>query len=383
LHRYPYLEDAVGEVLSMPPIINSDGLGNVRPGDVELFVEMTGTSLTHLQLCATIMAVDLADRGWTIAPVVSVYPYQTEEMEGTTEIVTPRDMGVTIELEARAIASCLGVSFEAEEVETLLRGAGHQVLSKDGEDNARIWTVKTPPYRDDCMHQVDLIEDLAIQRGYDSFDPVMPEEFTVGRLDDEELLGDAARSIMVGVGYQESMSPILSSKEALLERMNRSDAELVEIDNVMSLQYGVLRDSLLPSLLAVEAASGKAVYPHKVFELGEVALRDPAAQDETATRTCLGCLCADAEASVSEMQSLLDVLSHFLERSLSLRPAEHPSFMEGRSAEVLLDERIVGRLGELHPEVLTRWGVGVPCSCLEIDVTALSSSESVQESPCQ
>jgi len=370
--QYPILEDSIGEVLSMPPIINSAGLGNVQIGDVELFIELTGTAFVHLHLCASIMATALADRGWVIRPVTTVYPYAMEEIGGVPRVIAPRDMGRTMKLNESRIRSCLGLSLSDEETRNLLSRAGHVLLSSSKEKGTGLeWVIKTPPYRDDCMHQVDLIEDVAIQRGYDSFEPLMPEEFTVGRIDEEERLADAVRQILVGAGYQECMSAILSSRETLTYRMNRVDPPLVEIDNVMSSPYAILRDSLLPSVLAVEAASAKAIYPHRIFELGEVAFLDPLQADGIATCTSLGCLGAHAEASLSEMQSLLDVLSHFLRRAFELRVSNHPSFLQGRFAEIAFHDVIVGMLGEVHPEVLFRWGIGMPCACLEVKLTPL------------
>jgi phenylalanyl-tRNA synthetase beta chain len=107
-------------------------------------------------------------------------------------------------------------------------------------------------YRDDLLHPVDVIEDIAIGRGLDAFAPILPEEFTVGRLSPEETFARRAGSLMLGAGYQEAVSNILTAREPLVERMLRTDdSTLVEIDNVMSANYAVLRDAIVPSLLAV------------------------------------------------------------------------------------------------------------------------------------
>ena len=70
----PLLRDAKQQVLSFPPIINSREIGEVRPGDDELFVEVTGTDLPMVVLTLNIFAANLADRGATIEPIEVVYP---------------------------------------------------------------------------------------------------------------------------------------------------------------------------------------------------------------------------------------------------------------------------------------------------------------------
>ncbi|MBR4121001.1 MAG: phenylalanine--tRNA ligase subunit beta, partial [Spirochaetales bacterium] len=71
---YPYLYDDAGQTLSMPPIINSAFVGAVEVGDSNLFVEMSGPILKDILLCASIMAVDMADLGFEIEPVKVIYP---------------------------------------------------------------------------------------------------------------------------------------------------------------------------------------------------------------------------------------------------------------------------------------------------------------------
>jgi phenylalanyl-tRNA synthetase beta chain len=180
------------------------------------------------------------------------------------------------------------------------------------------------------MHPVDLIEDVAISRGYDSFRPVMPERATVGNLSMQELFSDQVREMMVGFGFQEAISNILCSRIELTDRMGLPGIELVEIENVMSQQYNALRNSILPSLLRVEAASSKAFYPHRVFELGEVVKRDPTIKQGSRDMRYLGTLLSHPSANFSELHSFLDLLFYYLGKEYRLESIAHPSFIEGR-----------------------------------------------------
>jgi phenylalanyl-tRNA synthetase beta chain len=75
--RFPLLTDSRAEVLSFPPVINSDRIGAVEVGDENLFIELTGTDIYSLMLTANIVACDLSDAGCTILPVKIEYPYDT------------------------------------------------------------------------------------------------------------------------------------------------------------------------------------------------------------------------------------------------------------------------------------------------------------------
>jgi len=89
---------------------------------------------------------------------------------------------------------------------------------------------------------------------------------------------------MVGAGFQEFVSNILCSQGEMADGLAAGD-KLVEVENIMSLAYSVLRNKVLPSLLNVEAASSKAFYPHRTFEVGEVAVLDSV--ENMGTRTDL------------------------------------------------------------------------------------------------
>ncbi|MDH3770517.1 MAG: phenylalanine--tRNA ligase subunit beta, partial [Nitrospirota bacterium] len=248
--RLPLLWDADGQVLSFPPIINSRELGEVQVGDTDLLVEVTGTDLSMVILALNIFASNLADRGATIEPIDMVYPYETAM--GKT-VKTPFDMENGQRVPLHAIEQALGMPLDAKTIQTALTSYGYQVKA-----TRQSVSVKLPPFRNDLMHVMDVAEDVAITRGYDSFSPIMPQTFTVGSLSEQEQRSDQLRDLLVGFGFQEMFSNILASRQEFVERMRLTDTEhesLVEVANVMSLSYACLRPSILPCLLRAEALS--------------------------------------------------------------------------------------------------------------------------------
>ncbi|CAI4030189.1 Phenylalanyl-tRNA synthetase beta chain [Nitrospira tepida] len=368
--RLPLLRDEEGQALSFPPIINSREIGEVQVGDRDLFVEVTGTDLPMVVLALNIFAVNLADRGARIDPVEVRYGYKTPLGKS---VVTPCEIGQARAIALDQIGAALGQALSGQEIRKALETYGYEVALKKTQV-----VVKLPPYRNDVMHPVDVVEDVAISRGYGSFTPVMPQQFTVGGLSQIEQRSDRVRDLMVGLGYQEVMSNIMASRQELVDRMRLAGTpweRVVEVDNVMSLSYACLRQSLLPSLLRVEAASNRAFYPHRLFEVGELARPDESRSIGSRTLTSLGVLAAHQSVSFSEVHSALDLLLYYLGLEYELKPIAHPSFMDGRVGEIVIRDRGIGLIGEFHPEVLEQWQIGVPAAGLELDLTALAEEE--------
>ncbi len=367
LDRLPLLRDAKGEVLSFPPIINSRDIGEVRAGDADLFIEVTGTDLRMVMLAVNIFAANLHDRGATIEPVEIVYPSKTPL--GRT-VRMPQAVGGTRKVTRAAIAAALGTDLSLKDMRASLLSYGYAATAA-----GQSLTVTLPAYRNDCMHPVDVIEDVAISQGYGTFRPRMPSAFTVGGLSRIEQLSDKVRELMIGYGFQEIISNILGSREDLVSRMRLTaehpDSRLVEIDNVLSLSNECVRQWILPSLLRVEAASSRSFYPHVLFEVGEVALPDSGTETGSRTEMRVGALQAHAVANFSETHSYLDLLFFYLGRPYSVEPVAHPSFIDGRVGRIELGGKPVGLIGELHPEVLERWQIAMPCSMFELAIAPL------------
>jgi len=360
--KYPVLTDSMWHVLSFPPIINSTEIGEVKTSTRNVLVEVTGTDQRMVSLTLNILATDLYDRGADIDPVLVAYPYATELGKNVT---FPIDTSSTIRLSHKRFSEALGEEVPAADLKRRLAAYGHRVKAGKGT-----LAITAPPYRDDIMHAVDMVEDYAVSRGYDSFEPVMPQQSTVGGLSQIELLSDTVRGHMVGAGFQELISNILCSREELEDGLAAGE-KLVEVANVMSLAYSVLRNRVLPSLLNVEAASSKAFYPHRTFEVGEVAALDAGTNMGTRTDVNLAALIAHPTASFSEMHSTLDVLLYYLGIAYTVEPAEHPLFLQGRCGRVMAGGMELGLLGEVRPEVLERRQISMPCAAFEIKLDRL------------
>ena len=356
--RFPLLSDGKGEVLTFPPVINSALIGGVKPGDTRLFIDLTGPDLDTILTACAIAACDFADMGFRIQPVAVEYPFDTPY--GRT-IVTPFYFQKDTALEVAEASKRLGEEFTVEQAAAYIRKMGNTVTVK-----GTTITVSPPEYRNDFLHAVDAIEEIMIGRGMDTFSPVMPRDFTVGRVSETEEYGRRVREIMIGLGYQEMIYGYLGSRKDIVERMCVDGADAIEIANPMAESFDTVRNSILPNLLGSEAESAHATYPHRIFEIGKIVLRDPKMNEGSRTYNSLGFLIADREAGFNEVDAHVLALFYYLSVEPKLSPVEDPRFIPGRAAAISVGGRRVGIIGEVHPRVLSNWGIEMPCAAAEI-----------------
>ena len=265
--KFPLLSDAKNEVLSMAPIINSATLGAVQVGDKGLMVELTGDNMENLILSANIVACDFADCGYKIEPICVKHPYETGFGK---DIVVPFYYQPSTKAKLSRINKLLGTDFTQEKVIDALTRMGSTVTAqKDGDDVE--FTLFPAPYRNDFLHEVDIIEDVMIGAGLENFEPETPSDFTIGRLLPITYLSRKAKTLMVGLGYQEMIFNYVGSKKDYIDNMLIDPKHVIEIANPMSENYQFVRSDILSSLLRAESKSANAIFPHKIFEIGKVA----------------------------------------------------------------------------------------------------------------
>ncbi len=361
--KFPLLSDSAGETLSMAPIINSASLGAVQKGDSNLLVEMTGTDMSSLLLATEIVACDFSDAGYTILPCKVCHPYDTGFGK---DIVTPLYFQKPQTASLDSVRTVLGEDLCADSVLSALARMGVEASVK-----GKTITVLPPPYRNDFLHEVDVIEDIMMGKELASFKPEKPHDFTIGRLSPITLFSRKAKNGMIGLGYQEMVFNYLGSKHDYIERMNIDGKDVIEIANPMSENYQFVRSSIIPSLLAAEAVSGNAVYPHKVFEIGKTAFLCKEEVTGTRTRQYLGFLTAAADANFNTAASECASLLYFLNHEYTVKESSDPRFISGRQALITVKGKKAGIFGELHPIVLENWDIRVPCVAGEIDLEML------------
>jgi phenylalanyl-tRNA synthetase beta chain len=363
MKKFPLLSDAKNEVLSMAPIINSATLGAVQVGDKDLMVELTGDNIENLILSANIVACDFADQGYEIKPILVKHPYDTGLGK---DIMVPYYFQKTTKTTLKAVNKLLGSDFDMPKVVDALTRMGSTV-----ETSGEEITLSPAPYRNDFLHEVDIIEDVMIGCNISAFEPRTPQDFTVGRLMPLTEFSRKAKTLMVGLGYQEMIFNYVGSKKDYIDNMMIDGSKVIEIANPMSENYQFIRPEILSSLCRAESGSANAMYPHKIFEIGKVAYLKDDENTGTTTRQHLGFLTAAADANFNTLASEVSSLVYFLDHEYKVEESSDPRFIPGRQAQLIVDGKPAGVFGEVHPQVLENWGITTPCVAGELDLESL------------
>ena len=359
---WPIFVDSENHVLSFPPIINSNDLGRITEETRNVLIEVTGTSYETVMDTLINVTVALADRGGKIYSAKIHYPYA-----GATEDLTPNLDVETMSLDVSYIQKVIGIKLNVSEIVDLLKKARYGV----DEYSEKKIVIQVPCYRVDVLHPIDIVEDVAIAYDYNKIPDEWPQLATVGGLSDETAFRDSIREIMVGLGFQEVLTYIMSNPETLFTRMNLKPSRVVELENPKIISMTCLRNWLLPSLMELLSHNLHVDYPQRIFEVGYCVIHDEKQENKTRDIEKLACVNIHSNANFTEAKAQLDALLSNLGINYHLEEVKHESFIEGRVGEIVLGDRDAGIIGEIHPQVLQNWGLENPASAFEISVDEL------------
>lgn len=367
---YPLLIDSKQKVLSFPPVINSNDLGRVTEKTRNLLIEVTGTMYQTTINTLNLVTLALIDRGGKAYSATVNYP--KDKFYGFRKIVTPIFKSKTVRLDIEYSRKVLGLDLKAQKIADLLliAGLGIEKINKSSVD------VLVPCYRVDVMHQIDLIEDVAVAYGYNNIEPLWRDLPTTGSMLPNQHLKDVARELMVGLGYQETLNYNLTSQEKLFEKMNFERQEVVELVNPKIVTMACLRNWLLPSLLEFLGNNQSVEFPQKIFELGKVTLLDDFSETFTRDEYWLAGITTHPSASFTEVKSVLASFFMNLGVDWFLKKTSHSSFIEGRVGKIIVDKKEVGVIGEINPKVLETWNLENPAAAFEVNLHKILFSNS-------
>jgi phenylalanyl-tRNA synthetase beta chain len=330
----PMITDSGNNVLSFPPIINGE-LTRVTAQTTNLLIDATGANASAVSQAVNIIAAALADRGGQVQSIKinsREYPVLKEKK---------------MKIPVASASKLLGAKLNAKQAADSLRLLGHRVSGTD---------VYMPGYRADVIHEVDLIEDIAIALDYNAITPTLPNFFEEGSKKAEAPYHDA----LVGLGFLETVSWHLTNEPALA-RARYSGPLPLKIQNPLTQDYTHFRPSLLQNLLSILAESKNEKTPQKIYEEGVVAL--PSLENR------LACAILHSKASFSDIKSVLMAVAQSLGvQNVELKPEPNTQFIAGRCGGVYFDGKPVGYIGEITPYALADFGIEQPIAAFEIKV---------------
>jgi phenylalanyl-tRNA synthetase beta chain len=355
---YPILRDSKKMVLSFPPIINGNET-KVSTSTRNLFVDVTSNDKRTGGDVLAIIATALADAGGSLQKVEVKYSPSSGE-------ATPDLSPSSIPLDIPLIRSVTGLSLRRSEIDKCLRRS-----RLEPRGTKAIY----PRYRIDLLHPVDLAEETALGYGIDRIEPEYPPSNQPGRFSREGRRREEIADLMSFSGMVEVMNYELIDEPSLYGNFGRGGEKKVEVRDPRSLEHSVLRDSLLPSLLRVLSRNVKEEYPQRIFEVGRVYRRVKKRAEE---RWFLAAMIAHSQANYSEAKMYMESFFRTLAVDVDTSPSAHWSFSEGRCASVRAMGHELGYVGEVKPSAIVAFGLGVPVSAFELELTVLPLTPSEQ-----
>jgi len=360
---WPILVDGADNVLSLPPVINSNDLGRITTETKNILIEVTGTNAETVHNTLKIVVSTLAERGGKIYSCLEIYPYGSPR-----RFVSPDLSPTRAQLRLSYINTLLGTSLTLKEASRLAERAGYRVRIATGDTIQ----LEISCYRTDIMHSVDIIEDIAIAMDINKLKPVWPKIWTVGNFAKETDETESVGETMIGLGFQEVLTYALTSPAVVSNNVQSIDGKLVELLNPRMTTHTVVRSWLLPSLLEILSHNTHVDYPQRIFEIGPYISRGENLIHPIQESRKLAAVTIHANAGFTEIRSSFDALAQNKGRSFQIKETEHPSFLSGRCGAITSDGTEVGVIGELNPRVIKSWGLNLPAAAFEMEMSALS-----------
>jgi phenylalanyl-tRNA synthetase beta chain len=353
---FPIFQDANNEILSMPPIINSEKTGKITENTKEVFIECSGFHQEYLKKTLNMIVTAFAEMGGKI--------YQMEIENNNSNELSPNLEPERMNFSIENLNKTLGLNLNETQIKELLAkmGLGY-------ENNAAI----IPQYRTDIIHEVDLAEEVAIAYGYDNFKPEIPRISTIGQEDSTAILKRKISEILIGLNLLEISTYHLSTKEKQFKKMNVKEFKpmMIEVEDSKT-ENNILRHSLLAQSINTLSENSDASYPQKIFELGKTFQHDEKSKNQIkeSEKLCIS-LCHE-KANFTEIKQILDYLTKMLNTSYEIKEISHPAFIEGRAGEIIISkdnkQKIIGVIGEIRPIVLKNNKIRMPVASLEISL---------------
>ncbi len=357
--KYPIFVDSRNKVLSMPPIINSQEFGKVNEKTRDIFIECSGHDINASEQVLNLIVTTLADMGGEI--------YSVEVNYGNKKVIAPNLEPEKREIKLEYINKVLGLELKSKDAIDLLKRMGYDA---SGTDKLKILI---PKYRTDIWHDIDVADDVARAYGFNNMQPTFPLVHSVAETIPEHDFFDKLRELLIGLGYNETFTFALTSKDDQFRKMNTKPCPHIELGSVKEQTINMVRVWMLPELLKFLVNNRSREYPQKIFEISDIVVQDSKEDIKSRNVTKLICVSAHEKANFTEIKQVLDYLGQTLNLNLRLKELKHDSFIDGRCASILLNDKEIGVLGEINPVVLENFDLLVPICALELDAEKLMS----------
>lgn len=347
----PVIVDSNEKVLSFPPIINGEHT-TVTSNTTDVLVDVTGWDLRSCEVSLLLICLQLQKLGGTVESVEVETSGVSWEIDGSP---------INHKISKEEVVSLLGRDFTEPQIIEAVRRMGGLCSVDNGEI-----TMTLPRWRYDILHPVDLIEEIAIGHGYDDLGEDFAKTSLSGTPREDGQLRRRINSIMQGIGLMQIQSLTLSSEEDQFYKMRwQSEGNITTISNPITTEHTILRQNILPGLLRLLSANRHHDLPQAVYELGTVVINH-------FNHTKLAFSVAQREGGFATIRGKIQVLMRDLGcKEWSLRSISEGPWLNGRGAEIVVGDTVIGQCGEIDPHVGESFELKVPLIAAEISISEL------------
>jgi len=292
-----------------------------------------------------------------------------EVVNGVVDVYAEKKMPVRVPFEPERINALLGTALSAEQ---MLSYFGPLGLQYEAETKELVVTT----FRQDLLRTADIAEEVARFYGYDNIPTTLPNgEATTGKLSFKLRIEQAARDIAEFCGFSQGMCYSFESPKVFDKLLLPKDSPLrrtVEIMNPLGEDYSIMRTTSLNGMLTSLATNyNRRNKDAHLYELGNIYLPKSLPLTDLPEERMQFTLGMYGKGDFFSMKG---VVEEFFEK-IGMKDREtydpnagKPYLHPGRQANILYDGKVVGYLGELHPEVADIYGIGERAYVAVIDM---------------
>jgi len=349
----PIIIDSKGQTISFPPIINA-ALTTVTTKTKNILVEVTGIDKQSAEDMLSVVVAILQGAGFQFSQL------KVSGSKNSTPNFVPR----SIIVDADSVNKILGLNISGSMLLSCLKKCRLDATMKGKKIQCII-----PRYRFDIFGGMDIIEEVALGYGIDNLKPAWPASVHIGEKNMTSEKLDSISRLMTGFGFMETLNSTLTSKQILYQMSNRDSSQIISVTSSKSQEHTILRDSILPELLENLSKNIHETYPQKFFESGIVFSKGSPIKETTN----LACVTASEETNFSEMKAVLQSLLRigFNIECETKTLSKHALFSQGRVAEIIVNKKIVGYIGELDSKVLENFRIRTRVVAFELKLSGL------------
>ncbi|MCY4400974.1 MAG: phenylalanine--tRNA ligase subunit beta [Candidatus Poribacteria bacterium] len=302
--------------------------------------------------------------------------------EGIIDVYPGKSEPIQIQLRSDRVNFILGTALEATEIEQILYRLGFGMEASQLEDSS--YQVTVPSFRSDITREIDLIEEVARVYGYDNIPTTLPKgDIPVPVSDISVEVRKHIKQFLLGAGMMESVNYSFSHPNCFDKVRLAADNPLrdaLKLRNPLSPEMSILRTTLMPSLLD----NAQHNHNHQINNIALFEMSTVFVKGEEPWRIA-GILAGEIGGGVygdpyknPDFFDIKGIVERVLEvcclTDYAFKKTEEPTFHPGRNAAVLLGDRRIGILGEVHPEVLEIYELPYKAYLFELDLEALANA---------